>query len=261
MPRSRGTQAGTKNKQAGPTGKGGARGQGTPISLKKDIRHDHQLTWTTLQTKSQSQARQQDKLTGDSEVEVTVVGVTIPNTVPVPGFIVAEIMDKYNTDPAVLLLRTTSAINKHRARIDGDPERTKLRADLASYAARWLFGLAALKMRHQEKNQKHRSSHQGCLLASIPGMVVGGPETVPRGQGENTAPPEHPSRQIQQGPRRRNRKPRPSTRATGHGREVPKRHTYKKPKGFAALPTATQKMILLATERDKHGRTATKPTK
>ena len=34
----------------------------------------------------------------------------------------------------------------------------------------------------------------------------------------------------------------------------------KKPKGFDALPAATQKMILFATERDEQGCTATKPT-
>ena len=90
----------------------------------------------------------------DDEDEVMVMGVTIPNTIPVPGFIVAEIIDKYDTNPAVLLLRTANAI-KHRARIDGDPAQAKIRADLASYVVRWLFGLTALKLKLQEDQTRN----------------------------------------------------------------------------------------------------------
>ena len=77
----------------------------------------------------------------------------IPNTIPVPGFIVAEIIDTYDTDLAVLIMWTTNAI-KRRARLDGDPARSQIRAELATYVVHWLFGLTVLRMKNQDESNK-----------------------------------------------------------------------------------------------------------
>ena len=43
----------------------------------------------------------------DKEDEVTVVGFTTTNTVPVPGFLAVTFMETYKTDPLVMILACT----------------------------------------------------------------------------------------------------------------------------------------------------------
>jgi hypothetical protein len=59
------------------------------------------------------------------------MGVTIPNTLPVPGFIVADIIDSYEIDHTALILLMINAI-KRRSRQDGDPVRSQTRGSLAA---------------------------------------------------------------------------------------------------------------------------------
>ena len=94
----------------------------------------------------------------------------------------------------------------------------------------------------------------------IPGMVIEHPQEIPSGKSQIVVPPEHPSGRLQQRTRRRYQEPRPGPGTTATAAKAPTDTPTKKPKGFDALPAATKKMILFATERDEHGRTATKPT-
>jgi hypothetical protein len=48
----------------------------------------------------------------DKEDEVTVVGFTTTNTVPVPGFLAVTFMETYKTDPLELCLLAVDAIKK-----------------------------------------------------------------------------------------------------------------------------------------------------
>jgi hypothetical protein len=66
--------------------------------------------------------------------------VKIPNTVPVPGFVVAATIEYYETDPAALILLTIIAI-KRRARLDADPTQSQIKGN-----PQWLFGLAVIRL-------------------------------------------------------------------------------------------------------------------
>ena len=91
-------------------------------------------------------------------------------------------------------------------------------------------------------------------------MVVEHPQEIPRGQSQDLAPTEQSSGRIQQGRDDAIRSLAQALEQQATVAKVPSDTPTKKPKGFDALPAATQKMILFATERDEHGRTATKPT-
>ena len=208
----------------------------------------------------------EDELTGedesddDSDDEVTVMGVTIPNTIPVPGFIVAVIIDSYETDPAALILLTINAI-KHRLRQDGDPVRSQTRGNLAAYVIQWLFGLTVIQTRNQgdrtkytgiatkaaySKRPREWSSdvHKHYLAVKARSLL---PQSTP--QDNSNRGRDNAIRSLAQ-----------VLEQQAVAAKTPADTPPTKPKGFDALPSATQKMILHATQKDAHRRTAAQPT-
>ena len=71
--------------------------------------------------------------------------VKIPNLLPLPGFLVAALMDVYTTDAITLCL---AAINTCAGKAGKDPSSSML-ADRASYVAAWLWNISTKSTRAQ----------------------------------------------------------------------------------------------------------------
>ena len=148
------TQARPKNNRAGDTQKLGRSGKALQAATNKEALATSSLAGRPFKPKTNKDS--DDEPTGEDkndDDEVTVFEVTIPNTIPVPDFIVAAIIDTYDTDSAVLIMRITNAI-KDRARLDGDPARIQTKAELATYVVHRLFGLTALQMYNNDEGNK-----------------------------------------------------------------------------------------------------------
>lgn len=72
----------------------------------------------------------------------------IPNLLPLPGFLVAALMEAYSTDATTLCLTAIAAINARAGQAGEDPS-SSLLASRASYVAAWLWNLATKRTRAQ----------------------------------------------------------------------------------------------------------------
>ncbi len=79
--------------------------------------------------------------TEDNEDEVTVVGFTMTNTVPVLGFLTVAFMEMYERDPLELCLLAVDAIKK-RAAAEPDKRRALRLSEAAAYVPQWLLSVA-----------------------------------------------------------------------------------------------------------------------
>lgn len=188
-----------------------------------------------------------------------MMGVTIPNTIPVPGFLVAEIIESYETDPAALCPLATNAI-KRGVRINSDVAQSQTNRNLAAYVPQWLFGLTVLRLKIQNgtakstgiatnkaaytKRSREWSSrvHEQFLAVKARSLL---PQISPQDDSN----------------RDRDQAVRSLVHAMKQQAAKTTAATTPKNKGVNAFPLATQKMILIATQKDEHRRTRTEPTK
>ena len=103
-------------------------------------------TKKTAPTKGRLKIADEDK---DKEDEVSVVGFTTTNTVPVPGFLAVAFMETYKTDPLELCLLAVDAI-KTRAAAEPDKRKAARLAAAAAYVLHWLLSVAINMIGHPE---------------------------------------------------------------------------------------------------------------
>jgi hypothetical protein len=87
----------------------------------------------------------------DNEDEVTVVGFTTTNAVPVPGFLAMAFMETYETDPLDLCLLAVDAIKK-RAAAEPDKRKAAQLAEAAAYFLQWILSVAINMRCHLKPN-------------------------------------------------------------------------------------------------------------
>ncbi len=77
----------------------------------------------------------------DAEGAVTVVGFTMTDTVPVPGFLAVAFMETYETNPLDLCMIAVDAI-KQRAAAETDKRKAARLAEAAAYVPQWILCVA-----------------------------------------------------------------------------------------------------------------------
>ncbi len=111
-----------------------------PAPAKRTARAKSKATTATKTQKTKGRPKTADD-TEENDDEVSVVGFTMTNTVPVPGFIAVALMETYETDPLELCLLAVDAIKK-RATAEADQRRASRLAEAASYVPQWLLSVA-----------------------------------------------------------------------------------------------------------------------
>jgi hypothetical protein len=111
-----------------------------PAPAKRTARAKSKAITTTKTQKTKGRPKTADD-TDKNDDEVSLVGFTMTNTVPVPGFIAVALMETYKTDPLELCLLAVDAIKK-RATAEADKRRASRLAEAASYVPQWLLSVA-----------------------------------------------------------------------------------------------------------------------
>jgi hypothetical protein len=93
-----------------------------------------------------------DLATYNNDEVIVQASMTLPNMLPLPGFMMAALMKAYTTDPSRLCLAAIAAINARAARAGADPGSSTL-AKGASYVAAWLWNMATNKARARRLGQ------------------------------------------------------------------------------------------------------------
>ena len=111
-----------------------------PAPATRTARAKSKATTATKTQKTKGRQKIADD-TEENDDDVSVVGFTMTNTVPVPGFIAVALMETYETDPLELCLLAVDAIKK-RATAEADKRRASRLAEAASYVPQWLLSVA-----------------------------------------------------------------------------------------------------------------------
>jgi hypothetical protein len=96
---------------------------------------------TAAKTKKTAEPKGRLKTDEDAEDTVTVVGFTMTDTVPVPGFLAVVFMETYETNPLELCMIAVDAI-KRRAAAEPDKLKAARMAEAAAYVPQWILSVA-----------------------------------------------------------------------------------------------------------------------
>ncbi len=222
-------------------GKGGAKGKKSKKGRPKDY--------------------DEDLFSSSKDAEEGVgAAIPLPNVLPLPGFLVAALMDAYTTDAGILCLAAIAAIRKRTSEAGVDPSDLPA-AQKAAYVQIWIWNHATerarvppgcakgvgtsiavsqradLRASGVHKRYLHLTSSGSAAQTSLwpQGTALRGVDTVGADVWKNLAN----ALAIQAASR-------------GPATTGPK-------KGFEAFPVTTQQMILFASERDETGSARSAP--
>jgi hypothetical protein len=114
------------------------------ISTKADYRRILELSEEDDDDDADAADDREDDSDNNDDV-IFQASVTLPNMIPLPGFLVAALMQVYTTDPSKLCIAAISAINARATTAGVDPELSTLAQGAAYVAASWLWNLATKK--------------------------------------------------------------------------------------------------------------------
>ena len=204
----------------------------------------------------EEEVEQEEELSNDENVDPVVLKnrsakIPVPNVLPIPAFLVAALMRTYSSNAATLCLAEIQAIKERASRAGDDPIRSEI-ASQAAYVATWLWNVA----RRRDRNERLK-------------CVQIGPVSKPRAdKWSRTCHLRHlADRAIAVGPPPAADTPEVWTnlanalalQATDRSGTNAAPTTTTKKQGFDAFPMSTERLILVASEREEDEQMRTTP--
>ena len=172
------------------------------------------------------------------------VGTIVPNTLPIPAFLVAALMKAYSTDAATLCLAAIDAIKARADEAGEDPLKSQ-RAQQASYVVCWLWNVTKNRTARLHgvsigpvANPNADEWSRNCHLRFLAERVAPAARNGPAASAANSEVWANLANALAL---------QATDRATTAATKAAKKQ------GFDAFPAATQRLILFASEREEDG--------